>query len=171
MKSPQAILIALVLPFSAAMAEEFDWAKYDTSKVEWSDADSGKIDGVPFRLANVDAPETGEIGSAHGAQCEAEQDYGILYRRKMRELTRRRVVTVSKDYGADPYNRRVVDLIVNLYDLDYDVGAFAMQQGWLKAWPHEGHKALAPKPDWCSFLSLPAVHKQFDDPPIELLAK
>lgn len=36
------------------------------SQVDWSDGDSGTIDGHPFRLANVDAPESDSKTSRRG---------------------------------------------------------------------------------------------------------
>ena len=42
--------------------------------VYWSDADSGRLNGEKFRLANVDAPEKGGVGSIGGAKCEVERE-------------------------------------------------------------------------------------------------
>ena len=44
--------------------------------IYWSDGDSGRIDGMKFRLADVDAPETGGVGARGGAKCEFERALG-----------------------------------------------------------------------------------------------
>ena len=49
------------------------------SSIYWSDGDSGRINGsIKFRLNDIDAPETGEVGAAiGGAKCEAERAKGF----------------------------------------------------------------------------------------------
>ena len=46
------------------------------SSIYWSDADSGRLGKLKFRLANVDAPETGSMKQRGGAKCEYERELG-----------------------------------------------------------------------------------------------
>jgi len=50
----------------------------EPSKVYWSDGNSGRLDGMKFRLANIDAPETGSLKQRGGAKCEAERPHPRL---------------------------------------------------------------------------------------------
>ena len=45
--------------------------------IYWSDGDRGRLDGLKFRLANIDAPETGRLGQRSGAKCELEIERGF----------------------------------------------------------------------------------------------
>ena len=56
--------------------------------IYWSDGDSGRIDGMPFRLADIDAPETGGVGARGGAKCESERELGFAAKAWVVELTR-----------------------------------------------------------------------------------
>ena len=57
-------------------------------RIYWSDGDSGRIDGMPFRLADIDAPETGGEGARGGAKCESERELGFAAKAWVVELTR-----------------------------------------------------------------------------------
>ncbi len=113
--------------------------------IYWSDGDSGWIDGVDFRLANVDAPETGGVGSFGGADCEAERGLGYDAKAFMVELTRDAELEITARYGTDRYDRLVIDLSAG----GLDVGEAGLRAGHLKPWPHRGRTALTDKPDWC----------------------
>jgi endonuclease YncB( thermonuclease family) len=115
------------------------------SSIYWSDGDSGRIDGVDFRLANVDAPETGGVGSFGGADCEAERELGYEAKAFMVELTRNAELEITARYGSDRYDREVIDLSAN----GVDVAEAGLAAGQLRPWPHRGRTALADKPDWC----------------------
>lgn len=115
------------------------------ASIYWSDGDSGRLDGVKFRLANVDAPETGSIGNPSGAKCDAELAKGYEAKAFMAALTRDGEIRIDNDYGEDRYGRLVVDLSVN----GEDVAAAGVRAGHLKPWPFRNGKAQAPKPDWC----------------------
>ena len=47
-----------------------------------SDGDSGRANRVKFRLADIDAPETGGVGAPGGAKCEAERELASRPRRR-----------------------------------------------------------------------------------------
>lgn len=113
--------------------------------VKWSDGDSGMIGSTKFRLSGVDAPETSPVGRSNGAKCQREVSLGREAKRFMVETTRGKSVTISADYGADRYGRRVVNLAVGGQDL----GLLAINSGHLAPWPHEGQRSLSPKPGWC----------------------
>lgn len=117
-----------------------------TQSVYWSDGDSGRLDGMKFRLANIDAPETGGIGSIGGAKCELERERGFEAKAFMVEATKGKVVEIAETYGPDRYDREVVDLSVDGESL----AALAIAAGHIKPWPHKGRRALQPKPDWCA---------------------
>ena len=115
------------------------------SSVYWSDGDSGRIDGVDFRLANVDAPETGGVGARGGADCEAERALGYEAKALMGELTRNGELEITARYGTDRYDREVIDLSAD----GIDVAEAGLAAGQLRPWPHRGRTALTAKPDWC----------------------
>lgn len=115
------------------------------SNIYWSDGDSGRLDGVKFRLANVDAPETGSLKQRGGAKCESERAIGYEAKAYLVSLTKEASVKVERDYGYDRYDRLVVDLSIEGKDL----GRLAIQAGHLAAWPHRNGRQLMPKPDWC----------------------
>ena len=116
-----------------------------SADVIWVDGDSGEIDGVRFRLKDVDAPETGPVGRSGGAECEAEARLALEAAEFVRSLTRGSVVTIAADYGADRYGRRVVDLEVD----GEGVAAAGLAAGVLRSWRHEGRRSLEARPDWC----------------------
>lgn len=118
--------------------------------IYWSDGDSGRIDGMKFRLANVDAPETGGVGGRGGAKCEAEREIGFESKAFMVELTRDAELVITSNSGPDRYDRDVITLAVN----GVDVGDAGIEAGHLGAWPHKGRRALAKKPDWCGMLGV-----------------
>ena len=74
------LFFALLLTLSGCTTSELEATEapvfVDTTAatiglIDWSDADSGRLDGVRFRLRDVDAPETGGVGAAiGGAKCE-----------------------------------------------------------------------------------------------------
>lgn len=115
------------------------------SSIYWSDGDSGRIDGVKFRLANVDAPETGGVGAIGGAKCEYERELGYDAKAFVVELTRDAELVITSNSGPDRYDREVITLSAN----GQDVGEAGIAAGHLGPWPHEGRRALAKKPDWC----------------------
>lgn len=116
------------------------------NSIYWSDGDSGRLNGIPFRLANVDAPETGGVGARGGAKCEEERALGYEAKAYIVELTRGASLVIERDYGKDRYDRLVIDLSAN----GRDVGAAGIAAGHLRSWPHENGRALSPKPDWCN---------------------
>ena len=116
------------------------------SSIYWSDGDSGRIDGVKFRLANVDAPETGGVGAIGGAKCEFERELGFDAKAFMVELTRDAELVITNNSGPDRYERNVITLSAN----GQDVGEAGIAAGHLGPWPHRGRRALTKKPDWCA---------------------
>jgi len=140
------LLITCVLVFSFGEAFAKPNNKGDgASIIYWSDGDSGLIDGVKFRLANVDAPETGSLKQQGGAKCELEREKGYDAKAFIVALTKSGKVKIVRDYGYDRYQRLVVDLSVD----GVDVGERAIADGILKAWPHRSGRTLSAKPDWC----------------------
>ena len=71
------------------------------SHIYWSDGDSGRIDGVKFRLANIDAPETGRIGQRSGAKCPEEVELGKQAKAFVISLTNNADKKKKKNYGED----------------------------------------------------------------------
>ncbi|MEO1187805.1 MAG: thermonuclease family protein [Pseudomonadota bacterium] len=117
-----------------------------SATIYWSDGDSGRIDGMKFRLANVDAPETGGVGARGGAKCEFERELGYDAKAFMVELTRDAELTITSRSGKDRYEREVITLAAN----GEDVAEAGKAAGHLGDWPHKGRKALSKKPDWCA---------------------
>ncbi len=116
------------------------------SNIDWSDGDSGYIDGVRFRLADVDAPETSNVDNTNGALCALEQQRGFDAKSYIQKLTRGGKVEVVEIRGEDRYGRVVLSLSVNGLDLS-DLG---IASGHLKVWPHFNGVAESAKPDWCN---------------------
>lgn len=110
----------------------------------WVDGDSGEIDGVRFRLADVDAPETGPVGSPNGARCPAERSLGQETRRFMDRRTQTGALSFSV-LDEDHYGRLVIRLRVD----GEDVAQAALEASLLKPWPHVEGRPARPKPDWC----------------------
>ena len=123
--------------------------EWTITSIDWDDADSGDINGVRFRLSNIDAPETGGVGAAVGAAlCEAERTRGLAARDWIEELTRDTSrLRITSTYGYDRMERPrlLIDLAVD----GVDVGRAGIEAGHLAPWPHDGARALGPKPDWC----------------------
>ena len=115
--------------------------------IYWSDADSGRINGsLKFRLNNVDAPETGGVGAAiGGAKCELERERGFASKEWVVTYTRDAELEITREHGQDKYERHVIDLSAN----GYDVAQSGIETGNLKPWPHKGRRAMVKKPDWC----------------------
>lgn len=128
-----------------ALSQTGDASQSKSPPLYWSDADSGRYDGVKFRLANIDAPETGSLKQRGGAKCEKERALGYAAKAGQIKFTTGKSIELVRDYGRDRYGRRVVDMSAN----GEDVGAAGIRQGYLRHWPHENGRALAPKPDWC----------------------
>jgi|GEM_PF-1100185 len=117
----------------------------------WSDGDSGRANGLKFRLADIDAPETGGVGARGGAECEAERELGFAAKAFVVELTRTgragdAVVVVTDTANVDRYGRQVLGLSVDGEPLD----ALGIEAGHYGAWPHRKGRAQSPKPDWCA---------------------
>ncbi len=117
-------------------------------QITWSDGDSGEISNTPFRLSDVDAPETGGVGSSFGgADCEQERVKGFLARDFIVSLTAQATISITANYGTDRYGRNVVDLNAD----GIDVAAAGIEAGHLKPWPHDSNgNAITNKPDWCN---------------------
>ena len=126
-------------------------ASHDVSPLAWSDGDSRYFaDGTPFRLANIDAPETGGVGAAiGGAACEMERTLGAFAEEWVDTVTRGAIVTVSADYGAGGRGRHVVDLVVDGRDLAEMGLAAGHYRSWRHDTPDRPSKALEQAPDWC----------------------
>jgi endonuclease YncB( thermonuclease family) len=125
-------------------------SEWTITSIDWDDADSGDINGVRFRLSDIDAPETGGVGAAVGAAlCERERERGIAARAWIQELTRDpSALRITNSHGYDRMQnaRLLIDLSIN----GVDVGGAGIEAGHLAPWPHDGARALARKPDWCA---------------------
>ena len=140
-------LLLLLVPFAACSEPlAFQIAATSESPIYWSDGDSGRIEGGKFRLANVDAPETGGVGARGGAKCEYERELGFDAKAFMVELTRDAELVITSNSGPDRYDREVITLSAN----GQDVGDAGKAAGHLGDWPHRGRRALTKKPDWCA---------------------
>ena len=121
------------------------------SSIYWSDGDSGRItfdDGetIPFRINDIDAPETGGVGAAiGGAKCEKERELGYEAKEWAVEYTRDVPVTITGGHGDDRHGRNIFDLAAN----DNDVGQAGIAAGVYGSWRHDGKRALEPRPLWC----------------------
>lgn len=143
-------LLLLLVPLAACSdSVAFQIIATSETPIYWSDGDSGRIDGMKFRLANVDAPETGGVGAIGGAKCEYERELGFDAKAYMVELTRNAELVITSNSGPDRYERNVITLTAN----GQDVGEAGIAAGHLGPWPHRGRRALTKKPNWCGELS------------------
>lgn len=131
-------------------AQEAATTTYDRmtsyTSIYWSDADSGRLGKLKFRLANVDAPETGSMKQRGGAKCEFEREIGYESKAFIVGFTKNKTIRIVKDYGEDRYGRLVVDLEAN----GADVAEAGVEAGHLKDWLHIKGRAQYSKPDWCA---------------------
>ncbi|MGB3626067.1 MAG: thermonuclease family protein [Henriciella sp.] len=139
---------SVILAFAVGTCSLASPGTSDTvNSIYWSDGDSGRIDGTDFRLADVDAPETGGVGAAiGGAECEREREQGFEAKAFMVELTKGADLEVTNKQAPDRYGRIVLSLSAG----GRDVAAAGLDAGMLRPWPHRGGRALTDKPDWCA---------------------
>ncbi|MEM7458748.1 MAG: thermonuclease family protein [Pseudomonadota bacterium] len=142
-------LCTLVVACADPEAQTNPVSSATASTIYWSDGDSGRLDGMKFRLANVDAPETGGVGARGGAKCEFERELGYDAKEFMVALTRNADLAITSSSGKDRYEREVITLSAN----GQDVAEAGKAAGHLGDWPHKGRRALSKKPDWCAFAS------------------
>lgn len=116
------------------------------SSIYWSDGDSGRLGTLKFRLANIDAPETGSLKQHGGAKCESERAIGYDAKAFIVGFTKDKTITIVRDYGEDHYGRLVVDLEAD----GADVAKAGVSAGHLRDWLHIKGRAQSPKPDWCA---------------------
>jgi len=145
MRSALTVLISVVAV--CGVFSQHSHAQHVDEKISiyWSDGDSGRLNGLKFRLANIDAPETGSLKQRGGAKCETERKIGYAAKAFLVEFTRRKDIRIIRDYGEDRYGRLVVDMSAN----GVNVAQAGIDAGHLKAWPHRNGRQLAKKPDWC----------------------
>lgn len=141
-----ALLLPIVFLAACAQPSAAPISGQTSGDIYWSDGDSGRIDGMKFRLADVDAPETGGVGARGGAKCESERGLGFEAKAYMVELTRDAELVITGSSGPDRYQREVITLSAN----GEDVGEAGIAAGHLGPWPHKGRRALTKKPDWCA---------------------
>ena len=119
---------------------------HQVDRIYWSDGDSGRIDGVPFRLADIDAPETGGVGAAiGGAGCEAERERGFEAKAFMVEETRTGKLIVSDIVDVDRYDR----LVVRLSDDGRDLAELGKDAGVIESWIWKNGRPVETRPTWC----------------------
>lgn len=142
-----ALLISLIACSALAENKQLKTINYPIvySTIYWSDGDSGKLGDLKFRLANIDAPETGSLKQRGGAKCEAERELGYEAKAYMVWLSNGKQIEIIRNYDKDKYGRLVVDLTAN----GIDIATAAVEAGHLKPWPHKKGRALSPKPNWC----------------------
>lgn len=111
----------------------------------WSDGDSGRADRVPFRLADVDAPETGGVGSRGGAKCERERELGYTAKAFIVSMTKGKTLTITFNGEVDDFGRHVATIAAD----GKDVGGLGIAAGHLRPYVFDGKRATMPKPKWC----------------------
>ena len=116
------------------------------NSIYWSDGDSGRLGKLKFRLANIDAPETGSMKQRGGAKCEYERELGYDAKAYIVGFTKYKAIRIVRDYGEDRYGRLVVDLEAD----GSDVAKAGVNAGHLRDWLHIKGRAQYPKPDWCA---------------------
>lgn len=81
------------------------------------------------------------------ARSVRERERGFGATEFVVEFTRNKELKITHTYGFDkmPEPRLLIDLSSD----GEDVAQSGIDAGFLRPWPHDGTKALAPKPDWC----------------------
>ena len=142
--------VAMLMGCTQSRASDASSEKSSTSEnyssIYWSDGDSGRLGQLKFRLANIDAPETGSLKQRGGAKCEYERELGYEAKAYMVGFTKEKTIRIVRDYGEDRYGRLVVDLEAD----GSDVGNAGVEAGHLRDWLHIKGRAKSPKPDWCA---------------------
>lgn len=115
------------------------------ASIKWDDGDSGTANGVKFRLADVDAPETGGVGSVGGAKCEEERVFGYKAKAFIETTTRLRRLEITFNGEIDQWNRQMATVTVD----GQDVGELGIAAGHMRPYVFDGKKATMPKPKWC----------------------
>ena len=115
-------------------------------RLYWSDADSGRANGVCFRMKDLDAPETGGVGMRGGAKCKYERKLGYHAKAHIKDVTSQSDIYVTGESGFDKYNRQVLAMSVNGSDLR----SRGIEDGVYKSWVFKNGRALWPKPDYCN---------------------
>jgi endonuclease YncB( thermonuclease family) len=137
--------LLLSAPVIAVCASPQPSAADPVTSLDWSDGDSGRADGVAFRLADVDAPETGGVGSRGGAKCERERELGYAARAFIATMTKGKTVTIMFNGEVDDFSRRVATIAAD----GTDVGSAGIAAGHLRPYVFNGKRATMPKPQWC----------------------
>lgn len=109
----------------AANATAFGKARA-LGKVWVVDGDTLDGDGVRYRLANIDAPETGD-----NAKCFREDERGREAKKAAIELVRgAKTVSVRRTWRIDRYRRRIAFVLVDGQDL----GQLLIARGLARPW-------------------------------------
>jgi len=116
------------------------------TKIYWSDGDSGKANGVCFRLSEIEAPSIGEVGTRGGAACQEERELGYGAKKFVLRHTKDKKLTVSGEYGIDSYDRQLIHISVE----ETDLNQIAIRQGPHKSWPLKSNGRLSTRPKFCS---------------------
>ena len=142
--------VAMLMGCTQSRASDASSEKLSTSEtyssIYWSDGDSGRLGQRKFRLANIDAPETGSLKQRGGAKCEFERELGYEAKAYMIGFTKEKTMRIVRDYGEDRYGCLVIDLEAD----GSDVGNAGVEAGHLRDWLHIKGRAQSPKPDWCA---------------------
>lgn len=140
-----AFAVGLVLGLAALAVAACAQTPAAPQSLYWTDGDSGRLNGEDFRLADVDAPETGGVGSVNGAKCEAERAQGFKAKEWVVGATKGKAVVITRRQDKDRYDRWVFDLSVDGKPL----GELGLKAGVYRPWPFVRGKALINKPRWC----------------------
>jgi endonuclease YncB( thermonuclease family) len=126
--------------------------QWQVTSIVWDDADSGRINGVRFRLHDVDAPEIGAEGAVNGvAHCSTERALGSAARAWVQVLTRApAVVRITNTYGYD--RREPPRLLIDLSANGLDIGREGIETGHMVSLPHFDAGPHTPRHVWCDEL-------------------
>lgn len=115
------------------------------SWIRWLDGDSGYADGVPFRLADVDAPETKPVRVTDGAKCEHERALGQKAKAFMVEASKDKKMEIFFTGETDQWGRKIVTMKAD----GNDIGKLGVAAGHLHSYLFDGKRRKEPKPTWC----------------------
>lgn len=137
----RSVLATLVLASMCGAA-----AAQPVHSIYWTDADSGTVNDVKFRLADIDAPETTPVGWINGAKCDLERELGQHAKAwLLQTLAGRSLVLTGRDPELDEHERVVLTLSVGGRDL----GELGLAAGRYKPHVFENGRAMGKKPRWC----------------------
>jgi endonuclease YncB( thermonuclease family) len=129
---PTGVVLMLWHGFANAVAEKTPHAMAKPWVIDGDTIDD-RASGIRYRLANIDAPETGDNAKCHRERMRGEE----ATRAAIRLVRSAAQVQVRPTFRRDRYGRRVAFVLVDGRDLGEELMARGLAQpwrGWRRKW-------------------------------------